>query len=393
MAPAPVLGGDAAVAGRCLSAEEAGRDRFFDTTGDAALDAQIAREAETLHRLFGVKPDVRILDDRAVPNAWASLGSVVPDTLGTVALGRRLLREQIYLGDHKDVALAGVLAHEFAHILQWRLGCRLVGRARELHADYLAGWYLARRQPGPFKSARKLRAFAKKLHAKGDHALASPQHHGTPNERVAALMLGHHNAVAKLEVALRAGEGFVARGPLRALEKDVQLRRSPIWDRVQVPCTHRTACAHRMACTHQIACEHLKECEHKSPCVHRTECTHLVECVHRMQCTHRIACEHRLPCVHVLHRFDLDADGNRVPCIHRAHNWDPAHDYDLKHDYDLAHPDGDAKHPFDFEHEVDYQHPDGDPIHKFDLAHEFDTKHPFDLRHKSDERRTPRPGR
>ncbi len=390
LSPVPVLGDQAPVTGRCLSAEQPTRDEFFEDTGNAEIDRAIQREMASLRERFGVTPDVRILDDRPSPQAWASLSSIAPKTLGTIALGRRLLREQVYVGDHAAIALAGIMAHECSHIVQWQRGSRLVGRERELHADYLAGWYLGRRAGKDFKSRRKVRAFAKTLFAKGDHAFASPHHHGTPHERSASFLLGFRQSVGDLDAAYRAGEEFIARGALRPLPADVKKRRSPIWDRVQVACTHRTDCEHRTACVHKVDCRHLKDCEHKMACSHRVDCTHYEKCRHKMACVHRVDCEHRVPCVHRRHAFDLNADGRRVACVHRLHNWDPKHEFDLAHEYDLQHPDGDRKHDFDLEHEFDVQHPEGHPIHKFDLAHAFDTKHEFDLKHRADTRSTPK---
>jgi len=94
-----------------------------------------------------------------------------------------------------DFAVAYVLAHEYAHNLQQELGIfdnRVTATARpfELQADCLAGTWAnsvyaqGELQPGDLEEA------ANAALAVGDFDVGNAQHHGTPEERRAALLDG-----------------------------------------------------------------------------------------------------------------------------------------------------------------------------------------------------------
>lgn len=112
---------------------------------------------------------------------------------GAVLVGRTL---RTFL-DSADHALTYVNAHEFAHILQARLGLRfdygapgsrltlLSTKIKELHADCVAGYLLEAHRQIPFTHQARLESFVRTLgdsHAVGDH--------GMPADRTAALQEG-----------------------------------------------------------------------------------------------------------------------------------------------------------------------------------------------------------
>jgi len=95
-----------------------------------------------------------------------------------------------------DFAVAYVLAHEYAHNLQQELGVfdNTVSRSAkpyELHADCFAGTWAhsvfeaGLLEPGDIEEATNA-AFAV-----GDFDVGNAQHHGTPEERAAALLTGY----------------------------------------------------------------------------------------------------------------------------------------------------------------------------------------------------------
>jgi hypothetical protein len=104
-------------------------------------------------------------------------------------------------------AVAGIMAHEFAHILQFDKESELSGKARELHADFMAGYYLGKKS---YFAPTNVRAFAVSLFEKGDYAFRSPSHHGTPQERVNAMVAGVQSANLDLDDAYETGERFVS---------------------------------------------------------------------------------------------------------------------------------------------------------------------------------------
>ena len=159
-----------------------------NTTGVRALDRLIAREKVRLRRLFRVRPYVFIYNDRGRPNAAATLQRVRRGTDGTVLFGRTLMVRELYRGRYASTAVAGIMAHEYAHIVQLRRGA---GRVRtvflELHADCMSGWYLQRSRRGRLT----IQPFARSLYQKGDYLYWSRAHHGTPRQRIRALIAGY----------------------------------------------------------------------------------------------------------------------------------------------------------------------------------------------------------
>lgn len=112
---------------------------------------------------------------------------------GTVLFGKDLLKAQLS-EDSGGVAVMAICSHEFGHIVQFKKnlisklnsGQSDVKRS-ELHADFLAGYFAAHRkhESPDFPAAE----FAMVAHQLGDFE-ESPQHHGTPKERAAAIVEG-----------------------------------------------------------------------------------------------------------------------------------------------------------------------------------------------------------
>jgi hypothetical protein len=83
-----------------------------------------------------------------------------------------------------------ILAHEFAHILQFKNQFPKLPTAKwqELHADFMAGWFTGHRSRyRPHVAMNSLIA----IFNVGDFAFNHPGHHGTPQERVAAFDAGY----------------------------------------------------------------------------------------------------------------------------------------------------------------------------------------------------------
>lgn len=97
-----------------------------------------------------------------------------------------------------DFGLAYVIAHEYAHNVQDELGLMRVDprygvEALELQADCMAGLWgnsvyrAGKLQPGDVEEAIST------VLAAGDFDTSNPQHHGTPDERRAAWLLGYRS--------------------------------------------------------------------------------------------------------------------------------------------------------------------------------------------------------
>ncbi|WP_088242174.1 neutral zinc metallopeptidase [Calothrix rhizosoleniae] len=96
---------------------------------------------------------------------------------------------------HGDAALAYIIAHEYAHAMQTAYQFRPgVGHITELQADCLAGVYLGL-LPNVQLDNQDIREVATFAHRIGDYARVSAHHHGTPRQRVKAVMLGMEGSV------------------------------------------------------------------------------------------------------------------------------------------------------------------------------------------------------
>ena len=177
--------------------------QVFKSTGDPQLDERFNEEAYMLYRVFNVSPNLLIFDDRGSPNAFA----LPAGPAGTVLFGIGLIQDELWSMSKGGRALAGVMAHECAHILQLQTGCQLGGKRRELHAAFLAGYYLSCK--GYFTQTN-IAAFARSLFEKGDYNFWSESHHGTPHERVAAMIEGFSYGGRALPLAYSAGIMYVS---------------------------------------------------------------------------------------------------------------------------------------------------------------------------------------
>src|SRR5262245_8569112 len=139
-------------------------------SGDPQLDRALIAEVKKLDTVFGINPGYRFLRDGNRPNAYATPDTHVTGTSGTVLFGLTLMMNELAT-EYGGAAVAGIAAHEGAHIVQFTspsLHRRLEGRTvrlLELHADFLAGYYFSRTN----RTERSLVAFGQSLFSKGDY--------------------------------------------------------------------------------------------------------------------------------------------------------------------------------------------------------------------------------
>jgi predicted metalloprotease len=99
-----------------------------------------------------------------------------------------------------DVAPQGVYAHEFAHHIQIEndyfndpvpaaTTVAELTRYTEFMADAMAAYYLTHKR-GAAMNRKRVEQFLEVFFQVGDCGFASPGHHGTPNQRMAAAQFG-----------------------------------------------------------------------------------------------------------------------------------------------------------------------------------------------------------
>lgn len=169
----------------------------LNTTGSPTLDAKLSSESKNLDEIFSVEVELYSYDDKDSHNAYASPVCDILNCDGSIRLGKSLLLDEIVVANGY-VSVIGIMAHEYAHIVQFQQKSNLAGKFAELQADFLAGWYLGKTKNISFND---LKPFANSLYYKGDFNFWSTQHHGTPEERANAMIMGFNNSNLTLKVA------------------------------------------------------------------------------------------------------------------------------------------------------------------------------------------------
>ncbi|HWJ73477.1 MAG TPA: hypothetical protein VNX29_09960 [Kaistia sp.] len=165
---------------------------MFATSGDRQLDRALIAELRKVCRVFGINPGFQYLDDSSSPNAYATTDTYISNTKGTVLFGLGLVNSEI-VNRYGGAAVAGIAAHEGSHIFQFystflpKLQSGSTARPVELHADYLAGYYF--KMTG--RTEKSIESFGASLRRMGDFDFSNPSHHGTPDERVRAMLGGY----------------------------------------------------------------------------------------------------------------------------------------------------------------------------------------------------------
>jgi hypothetical protein len=208
---------------RCMARGESDIDptSLRLSTGTNTLDSFLDKEAAALVDLLGVTPVIGYVDALGWDNAAASEEPFDPLTTGTVYIGLELLRTEIQTPGRGRHSVAGVLAHEFAHILQFkREGAAFSDPLEtELHADYMAGYYLGRRNQLTYT---EVEALATTLFVRGDpEDFFEAPDHGTGYQRVAVMLAGYQARSLAPDSAYQAGR-TVASGFNTIVENSTQ---------------------------------------------------------------------------------------------------------------------------------------------------------------------------
>jgi hypothetical protein len=151
---------------------------FGDSSADAAMSAEVAYQYGFW---FGAPAQVYVFDEcgsnRNAMSFWPE---------ARILFGRNLFNG---LNPRANgLPVFGVLAHEWAHQLQFRNGWQTTPvRNSELEADAFAGFYLGLAKGWAWNL---INGFFQAIFDIGDYDFNSPGHHGTPNQRLAAARLG-----------------------------------------------------------------------------------------------------------------------------------------------------------------------------------------------------------
>lgn len=193
-----------------------GKEPIVASSGDREFDYALAQTLSRISETFRVLPGFAYYDDHGHLNAYASEKVRMARADGTVLFGRGLLRRLLARPEAPDVAVTAVCAHEFGHILQYKLNLKKTVFAREntakrveLHADYLAGYFagISKLKRPDYPAA----VFATTQHSAGGFR-GGKGNHGTPDERAAAVVKGFEVAYRErrnLSDAVHVGVKYV----------------------------------------------------------------------------------------------------------------------------------------------------------------------------------------
>lgn len=176
--------------------------------GNAAFRRHFYRNASKISDLFlgdsFEEPDILFYDDEGSPNAWA-IGAASRYEDPKIVLGQHMIQlmvDPIMTGGSgfNTAALTSVVAHEYAHLVQFELNARGRLRDKELMADTLSGYYSAHgliaAQRYDFSRevastiAYQLSNSQRRVFNSGDYKFADRNHHGTPQQRLRAFNAG-----------------------------------------------------------------------------------------------------------------------------------------------------------------------------------------------------------
>lgn len=208
--------------GCVLNATEASYIENFlmmKSSGLSRVDQAVASEIPAIKDAFRIDAEFSYINDRYGRNAFAIPRSTPPKAM--VVLGIRMMH--LAIGSSAPIeagqipprfpsatagTVAAILAHEWAHVLQFhRTATTLEPTVRplELQADYLAGWYMARKNVSTIEDVKDLE---RDFNSFGDDRFTQRNHHGTPEERGEALRSGFalaRSGANDIDIAFRKG--------------------------------------------------------------------------------------------------------------------------------------------------------------------------------------------
>ena len=187
------------------------RNSMTSSSGDPKFDSALIAELRRILQIIPAEPGFKYVKAN---NAAATNESIVAGTTGTVLIGLEFVNNLVKQ-DEGGVIVAGVLAHECAHIFQYFSAYHVrlresTNRLIELHADLLAGYYMAKKLGS---AGAKLSGLQRTLIQTGTYNPLDSESHGTAAQRNVALDKGYLLSLkgVTFEDAASEGENYVRR--------------------------------------------------------------------------------------------------------------------------------------------------------------------------------------
>lgn len=166
--------------------------KVLSSTGVSNLDSIVYSEINKLESFFKINVDFFYISEYGGANAYFNPQCVTKGCVGTVFLGFQLLLDlHAKHGDNAIHVFRATLAHEFGHAVQKLIYWDEGWKRPELHADYMAGYYIGSEYD---YSEDQMSSFYNEFLTIGDKNIFSSGHHGTPQERKCAFLEGYYFA-------------------------------------------------------------------------------------------------------------------------------------------------------------------------------------------------------
>jgi hypothetical protein len=162
--------------------------------GDPVVDSAFSQEVVIQSSFWrGIPANFHAWNDCQAPNAES-----LPT--GDILFGVNFFQSLIAKNSGDSLPIAGVLAHEWAHQIQfdngWMVQTEPTVRPTELEADAFSGFYMALAKSWDWAF---ISDYFSTLASLGDYNFTDPGHHGTPQERLAAAQLGFQTALQAIQ--------------------------------------------------------------------------------------------------------------------------------------------------------------------------------------------------
>jgi hypothetical protein len=176
----------------------------LNTTGSLKLDEILIKETMLMEKEFNLDVNIYAYDDGNSPNAFA-----ISDPY-SIIIGKTLMLDE-FVNTENSNSIIAIMAHEFGHIIQYKYQLKKyngwIGKWPELHADFMAGWYIGKKQ---YIAQQDLEKIINSFWDKGDDNYFSKDHHGTPEERSFAFIEGYLNTSFNVKEAYLFGTNFIS---------------------------------------------------------------------------------------------------------------------------------------------------------------------------------------
>ncbi len=176
---------------QCYSIGESLPNQGFvlNSTGNLELDNIVKTEISKLENFYGVNIDFFFLLETYQKSAFFS-PQCTQNCNGSIMLGLAMIQD-LLTKKHGVECIKAVLAHEFGHCLQSIQGWSELGKRRELHSDFMAGYYIGKMYN---YSNDQMNTLFQEFYSIGDFYFWDVNHHGTGIERQCAFLEGYYYA-------------------------------------------------------------------------------------------------------------------------------------------------------------------------------------------------------